>query len=125
MQRRHCAPECEARARTIRLELFPRQAFLAPAGKRPAMVVLVERAFESFEDVEDLGEAGLFERHSSVERAVSAAANEHDGAVGAGDLLHLSHEMRIDVPVGPVVPCNVMRTDGMADEVILHLAAAV
>src|SRR4030095_6905173 len=65
------------------LELFPRQAFLAPAGKRTAMMVLVERALEPFENVVDLGEAGLFERHSSVDRAVSAAAYEHDGTVGA------------------------------------------
>ena len=41
------------------------------------------------------------------------------------DLLHLSDEMRIDVPVGAVVPRDVMRADRMADEEVLHLAAAV
>ena len=56
---------------------------------------------------------------------MSTAANQHNRPIGAGDLLHLAHEMRIDVPVGPIVPCDVMRADRMADEEILHLAAAI
>ena len=33
--------------------------------------------------------------------------------------------MRIDVPVGPVVPRNVMRAERMADEQVFHFAAAI
>ena len=47
------------------------------------------------------------------------------GPVHARDFLHLSDEMRIDVPVGAVVPGDVMRAARMADEQVLHLAAAI
>ena len=47
------------------------------------------------------------------------------GPVHARDLLHLADEMRVDVPIGAVVPRDVVRADRMADEVVLHLAAAV
>src|SRR5258708_16208720 len=56
---------------------------------------------------------------------MAAPANQHDRAVHAGDLLHLPDEMRVDVPVRAVVPRDVLRADRMADEEILHLAAAV
>jgi hypothetical protein len=56
---------------------------------------------------------------------LAAAADQHDGAVHARDLLHLPDEVRIDLPIGPVVPCDVMGADRMADEEILHFAAAI
>ena len=33
--------------------------------------------------------------------------------------------MRIDVPIGSVIPGHMLRADGMADEEVLHFAAAV
>ena len=56
---------------------------------------------------------------------MSAPADEDDGSVHAGDLLHLPDKMRIDVPIGSVIPSHMLRADGMADEEELHLAAAV
>src|SRR5690606_38956741 len=68
------------------------------------------------------------ERLARFERAVAAAADEHDGAlgvVGPGKLLHLADEVRVDLPVGTIVPGDMQRADRMADEEVLHLAAAV
>ena len=89
------------------------------------MMLVVERAFEAVEDVVDLGEAGLLEREPGIDRAMAAAADQHDRPVHARDLLHLADEMRIDFPVGAVVPRDVLRAHRMADEQVLHLAAAI
>ena len=61
-------------------------------------------------------------------RAVAAAADEDDGAVaeiGARELLHLPDEVRVEVPLGAVVPGHHHRAHGVAHEHELHLAAAV
>ena len=107
------------------LKLFPRQAFLAPAGNGSAVVAVVERAFEPIEHVVDLAESGFFERYAGVERAMSAPADQHDRPIHARNLLHLTNEMRIDFPVGPVIPRDVVRAYRVADEKILHLAPTV
>ena len=92
---------------------------------RAAVMAVVERPLESVEHVVDVGEAGLLQREAGVERAVAAAADQHDRAIHAGDLLHLADEVRVDFPVGAVVPRDVVRADRVADEEVLHLAAAV
>jgi len=43
----------------------------------------------------------------------------------AGELLHLADEMRVDLPVRPVVPGDMQSTGRMADEKEFHLAAAI
>jgi hypothetical protein len=108
-----------------RAKLLPREAFLAPSRQRAAVMIVVERPFEAVDDVVDLAESRFLERDASVERAMATAADEHYGAIHACDFLHLTDEVRIDLPVRSVVPRDVMRANGMADEVILHLAAAV
>src|SRR5439155_19472109 len=53
---------------------------------------------------------------------------EHHGTVvevGARELLHLLHEMRIELPFGAVVPRNHHGAERVADEHVLHLAAAI
>jgi len=89
------------------------------------MVVVVEFTFKAVQHVEDLGKPGLFQRTSGIERAVAAAADHHDGPVDAGRFFDVGDKMRVDVPVGAVVPGDVDRADGMADEQIFHLAATV
>jgi hypothetical protein len=105
--------------------LFPGQAFGAPAGNGVAVVLVVERAFETLEHVVDLGKPGLLQRLAGADRALAAAADEQDRPVHARDLAHLADEVRIDLPVRTVVPSDVMRADRVADEQVLHLAAAV
>src|SRR5262245_54911252 len=89
------------------------------------MMLLVERSLEAVLHVVDVAEAGVLERGRGIERAVPAAADEHNRPVHARDLLHLADEMRIHFPVGTVVPRDVMRAHGVPDEVELHLAAAI
>ena len=103
----------------------PRAAL--PCASRPAFPggALVERALEAVEHVVDVRETGLLQRETGVDRAVAAAADQHDRPVHAGDFLHLPDEMRVDLPVGPVVPGDVVRADRVADEEVLHLRPAV
>ena len=49
---------------------------VAPAAERAAVVVLVERPFEAFRDVDHTGETGRFERRAGIARADPAAANQ-------------------------------------------------
>ncbi len=117
-----CETSCPAPASS---RAAPR-AGLPCASRRPFRGDgVVERALEAVQHVVDVGEARLFQRDAGVERAVAAAADQHDRAVHARDLLHLADEMRVDLPVGTVVPGDVMRADRMTDEEVLHLAAAV
>jgi len=98
---------------------------VAPAGDAAAVVVVVERTLEAAKHVVDLGEAGGFQRQAGGDRALAAAADQHHGARGAAQRRHLADEMRIDVPVGHVVPCDVLRAHVVADEPVLGPAAAV
>src|SRR5512138_1923156 len=111
-----------------RSALLPGQAVVAPARERVALVPGVERALEAVRYVVDAPETMRLQRRAGFLRAVAAAADEHDrplGVVGPGELLHLADEVRIDVPVGAVVPGDVQRAQRMADEQVLHLAAAI
>jgi len=91
-------------------------------------LVRIELAFEAVKDVDHVVEAGALQRITGLERAISGPADEDDGAlleVRPGDLLHLPDEVRIQLPVGAVVPRHHHRALGMPDEHVLHLAAAV
>src|SRR5438105_13564875 len=109
-----CAPwggQVPARRRMcpVPLVLLPRKAVDAPAVAGIAVMLVVELAFEAVEHIHHVLEAGAFERFARFERAVAAAADEHHGPVvevRAGGLLHLVHEMGIDLPFGAVVPRN-------------------
>src|SRR5688572_5989921 len=73
--------------------LLPRQPFVPPAGLRVAMVLLVELTLEAMKDIRDLGEPGFLERAAGVERAITASADEDDGAIDARRLLHVRDEV--------------------------------
>src|SRR5258706_1876005 len=108
--------------------LLPRKAVDAPAVAGVAVMILVELAFEPVEHVEYALETRALERLARLDRAIAAAADEHHRTlveVRPGDLLHLPDEMRIQVPVGAVIPRHHHRPVRMADEHVLHLAAAI
>ena len=89
---------------------------------------MVQLAFEAVHHVHHVLEAGALERLARLDGAVAAAADEHDGTlleVRARELLHLAHEVGVLLPLGAVVPGDHHGADGMADEHVLHLAAAV
>ena len=84
------------------------------------MAPLIDTLRLTAEDV-----SGLLERQAGIHGPVPAAADEHNRPVHARDFLHLADEMRIDFPIGAVVPRDVLRADRMTHEKIFHLAAAV
>ena len=92
------------------------------------MMPVIQFPLETVQHVAQPGEPCTLQRFAGFLRAVAAATNEDDrsrGVVGARKFPYLAHEVRIDVPVGPVIPGDVQRADRMADEQILHLAATV
>jgi len=114
-------------ART-RLHLLPGQPFETPAVLRVAVVGVIQVALEPVQYIVDVGETGTLERLARLDRAVAAATDQDDGPmcmVGPCHLLDLTDEMRVDLPVGPVIPGDVQRTGRMPDEQVLHLAAAI
>ncbi len=88
-------------------------------------MLVVEFTLESMQHVVDLGKAGTFQRVAGVERAIAAAADDDDWPVDAGRLFDMGDEMRVDVPVGTVIPCHMDGSDWMANKKIFHFAAAI
>src|SRR6266699_5793100 len=76
-----------------RSTLLPRQSMKAPAGDLAALMLLVERTFESFEHIDDVAESRFFKRDARVHRALTAAADQYDGTIVAGDFLHLADKV--------------------------------
>lgn len=75
--------------------------------------------------VVNLGKTGVFKRVTSVERAIAAPADDDYRAIDAGCLFDVGDEMRIDIPVGTIIPGHMDGPDGMANEQIFHFAAAI
>ena len=88
-------------------------------------MIVVEFALESMKHGVALGKAGCFKRVTGVERAIAAPADNDHGSVNAGRLFDMSDEMRIDVPVGAVIPCHMDGPDGMANEQVFHFTATI
>jgi hypothetical protein len=96
--------------------LLPGQAVKAPAGELAALMALIERALEAFEDVVDLAESGLLQGEGRIDGALATATDDHHRPVQAGNLLHLADEMRVDRPVGSVVPGDMVGSDRVSYE---------
>src|ERR1039458_2984299 len=113
---------CPAPAKSA---LFPGQAVVTPAGNGIALMMIVQFAFKAVQHVIDLGEAGFLQRGARVQRAVAAAADKYQRPVHARRFLHVADEMRIYLPVRPVVPGDHDRARRMPDKQEFHLAAAI
>src|SRR2546422_1643725 len=108
--------------------LFPGKAVDTPTVAGVAVVGLVELALEAVQDVHHAVEARALQRLASLDGPVAAAADEHHRPfheIGAGELLHLPDEMRVELPLGAVVPGDHHRAQRVPYEHVLHLAAAV
>jgi hypothetical protein len=88
----------------------PRGGYVVPAEHAETVgtkLTLHGIAFESMRHVVHLGKAGSLEGLPRFEGAIAAAADQHNRTrrvVCAGQLSHLADEMRIDFPIGTVVP---------------------
>ncbi len=89
------------------------------------MMVLVHVALETVQDVIDLGKAMFFQVTPGVDRTPPGAADQHHRAVDRRRPARVAKEIRIDVPVGAVLPGDVDGTDRMTDEQVFDFRAAV
>src|SRR5690606_16865854 len=101
------------------LELLPGQPVVAPAVELAALVAFVDVALEAVHDVDRVGEARGLQRLGGRRRALAAAADQHHRPIGGVARQHadLSHEVGIDLPVGPVLPGDMVGAHRVADEV--------
>jgi hypothetical protein len=81
------------------------------------MEMLIEWAIESFQHVDDAGKTGGFKRYSGFDRTPAAAANQQNRAVQItfDQPLDLVGERRVDLPIQPFLPGNVLGTYRMTD----------
>ena len=77
------------------------------------------------QDVVDLGEAVFFEVAPGFDRAPPRAADQHHRPVDRCRLARMAEKIGVDVPVGAVLPGDVDRPLGMADEQVFNFRAAV
>src|ERR1700687_502366 len=91
-------------------------------------MLFVELAFEPVEHVHHVLESGALEGFARLDGPVATATDEHHGAllaIGPCESFYLIHKMGIELTVRSVVPRHHHRPHGMADEHVLHLAAAI
>ena len=91
------------------------------------MEVFIEIALEAFEHIDHLSETCCLQRLSSFNGAPPAAANEQHRPrpVALEHSCHLVGKTRIDFPVRPVLPGDVLGTHRMADIHVLDLGPAI
>ena len=91
------------------------------------MMAVVKLTLEAVQDVIDARKTGRFECITGIDRAIAAATDQyHWSVVGVtGKFLDLANEVRIDVPVGNVVPGHMQASRRVADKQEFHFAAAV
>lgn len=91
------------------------------------MMALVAITFKAMQYVDYVGKARCFERLRSVNRTAATAADQYDRTLQpvTGEPCNVLHEIRIDLPVRPIAPGNVLDTDRMPDKKILDLAAHI
>ena len=91
------------------------------------MEVFIEIALEAFEHIDHLSETCCLQRLSSFNGAPPAAANEQHRPrpVALEHSCHLVGKARIDLPVRPVLPGDMLGTHRMADIHVLDLGPAI
>jgi len=75
--------------------------------------------------VVNLGKTIFFEVTSGFDRAPPRAADQHHWPIDRCCLARMAEKIRIDVPVGSVLPGDVDRPRRMADEQVFDFRAAV
>jgi hypothetical protein len=91
------------------------------------VVIVVERAFETFQHVDHLREAGRLQRLAGIDRAIAAAADEQHRPrqVALDHPRHLGGELRVDLPIRRLLPGDMLGADRMADVHVLDFGPAI
>ena len=91
------------------------------------MEMLIERAIESFQHIYNAGKTGGFKRYSGFDRTPAAAANQQYRAVQItfDQPLDLVGKRRVDFPIRPFLPSDVLGTHWMTDVHMLGFCPAI
>ena len=91
------------------------------------MKVFIEIALEAFEHIDHLGETSGLQHLTGIHRAPTTTTDEQHRPrpVALERSCHLVGKARIDFPVRPVLPGDVLGTDRMADIHVLDLGPAI
>ena len=91
------------------------------------MEVFIEIALEAFEHIDHASETCCLQRLTGIHRTPATAANEQHRPrpVALEHSCHLVGKARIDFPVRPVLPGDVLGTHRMADIHVLDLGPAI
>ena len=91
------------------------------------MEVFIEIALEAFEHIDHLSETCCLQRLTGIHRTPATAANEQHRPrpVALEHSCHLVGKARIDFPVRPILPGDVLGTHRMADIHVLDLGPAI
>lgn len=91
------------------------------------MEILIEIALEAFEHIDHLGETSGLQHLTGIHRAPTTTTDEQHRPrpVALERSCHLVGKARIDFPVRPVLPGDVLGTDRMADIHVLDLGPAI
>ena len=91
------------------------------------MKVFIEIALEAFEHIDHPSETCCLQRLTGIHRTPATAANEQHRPrpVALEHSCHLVGKTRIDFPVRPVLPGDMLGTHRMADIHVLDLGPAI
>lgn len=91
------------------------------------MKVFIEIALEAFEHIDHPSETCCLQRLTGIHRTPATAANEQHRPrpVALEHSCHLVGKTRVDFPVRPVLPGDVLGADRMADIHVLDLGPAI
>ena len=91
------------------------------------MEVFIEIALEAFEHIDHLGETSGLQHLTGIHRAPTTTTDEQHRPrpVRLDQTSHLVGKARIDFPVRPVLPGDVLGTHRMADIHVLDLGPAI
>ena len=91
------------------------------------MEILIEIALEAFEHIDHPSETCCLQHLTGIHRTPATAANEQHRPrpVALEHSCHLVGKARIDFPVRPVLPGDVLGADRMADIHVLDLGPAI
>ena len=91
------------------------------------MKVFIEIALEAFEHIDHPSETCCLQRLTGIHRTPATAANEQHRPrpVALEHSCHLVGKARIDFPVRPVLPGDMLGTHRMADIHVLDLGPAI
>ena len=91
------------------------------------MVCVVKLALETVHYIVHVGEPGSFQCLACINRAIAATTDDDDSAIAGmpRQALHFTHKLRIQLPLGAILPRYVDGTHGVADEKVFCITTAV